>query len=184
MYHYCCREERYVDMAVCAQIMTVEQAQAFALQRYRSDREATAFIGQLMSTYGFLPSCVGEFETLVIGDTEEIWIFEVFSVGSDGEPGNGEPGAIWVAQRVPDDHALVVANWRVIKEVVEKDTANFMYSTNYKQFAVDRAYVPIYAGTREIAACYKYYGPTTYSNRSACWAIDLARRLRGIDGLE
>ncbi len=34
-------------MAVCKQIMTVEQAQAFALQRYTSAREATAFIGQL-----------------------------------------------------------------------------------------------------------------------------------------
>ena len=64
------RKELRVDMAVCKQIMTVEQAQAFALQRYTSAREATAFIGQLMSQYGFLPSCAGESETLVIGDTE------------------------------------------------------------------------------------------------------------------
>jgi len=111
------RKELHLDLAVCKQIMTVEQAMAFALQRYTSAREATAFIGNLMSEYGFLPSCVGESETLVIGDTEEIWIFEVFSVGSDWEPGSGEPGAIWVAQRVPDDHALVVANWSIIKEV-------------------------------------------------------------------
>ena len=40
------RKELRVDMAVCKQIMTVEQAQAFALQRYTSAREATAFIGQ------------------------------------------------------------------------------------------------------------------------------------------
>ncbi len=40
------REELKVDMAVCKQIMTVEQAQMFALQRYTSAREATAFIGQ------------------------------------------------------------------------------------------------------------------------------------------
>ena len=116
------REELKVDMAVCKQIMTVEQAQTFALQRYTSAREATAFIGHLMSTYGFLPSCVGESETLVMGDTEEIWIIEIFSVGSDWDPESGEPGAIWVAQRVPDDHALVVANWSIIKEVDEKDT--------------------------------------------------------------
>ena len=62
------REELKVDMSVCKQIMTVEQAQAFALQRFKSAREATAFIGHLMSKYGFLPSCVGESETLVIGD--------------------------------------------------------------------------------------------------------------------
>ncbi len=102
------REELKIDMSVCKQIMTVEQAQAFALQRYTSAREATAFIGHLMSKYGFLPSCVGESETLVIGDTGEIWIIEIFSVGSDWDPDGEKPGAIWVAQRVPEDHALVV----------------------------------------------------------------------------
>jgi len=131
------RKELGVDVSVCKQIMTVEQAQAFALQRFKTAREATAFIGHLMSTYGFLPSCAGESETLVIGDTEEIWIFEVFSVGSDWDPQSGKPGAIWVAQRVPDDHALVVANWSIIKEVDEKDTDNFMVSSNYKQYAID-----------------------------------------------
>ena len=134
------RKELKVDMAVCKQIMTVEQAQAFALQRYTSAREATAFIGQLMSQYGFLPSCVGESETLVIGDTEEIWIIEIFSVGLDWDPESGEPGAIWVAQRVPDDHALVVANWSIIKEVDENDPENFIFSTNYKLFAIDKGW--------------------------------------------
>ena len=134
------RKELQVDMAVCKQIMTVEQAQAFALQRYTSAREATAFIGQLMSQYGFLPSCVGESETLVVGDTEEIWIIDIFSVGSGWDPESGEPGAIWVAQRVPDDHALVVANWSIIKEVDENDPENFIFSPNYKQFAIDKGW--------------------------------------------
>ena len=134
------RKELQVDMAVCKQIITVEQAQAFALQRYTSAREATAFIGQLMSQYGFLPSCVGESETLVVGDTEEIWIIDIFSVGSGWDPESGEPGAIWVAQRVPDDHALVVANWSIIKEVDENDPENFIFSPNYKQFAIDKGW--------------------------------------------
>jgi len=134
------REELKIDREVSKQIMTVEQAQAFALQRYRSAREATAFIGTLMSTCGFLPSCVDESETLVIGDTKEIWIFEVFSVGPGWDPESGKPGAIWVAQRVPDDHALVVANWSIIKEVDEQDTLNFMHSLNYKQHAIDRGW--------------------------------------------
>ena len=134
------RDELKVDMAVCKQIMTVEQAMAFALQRYTSAREATAFIGRLMSTYGFLPSCAGESETLVVGDTAEIWIIEIFSVGSDWEPESGEPGAIWVAQRVPDDHALVVANWSIIKEVDENDPENFIFSSNYKQVAIDKGW--------------------------------------------
>ncbi|MEN8157611.1 MAG: C69 family dipeptidase [Bacteroidota bacterium] len=134
------RDELRVDLALCKQIMTVEQAQAFALQRYTSAREATAFIGHLMSTYGFLPSCVGESETLVIGDTEEIWIFEVFSVGSDWEPESGEPGAIWAAQRVPDNHALAVANWSIIKEIDPSDKESFMVSSNYMQVAIDHGW--------------------------------------------
>jgi dipeptidase len=175
------REELYVDLAVCKQIMTVEQAMAFALQRYTSAREATAFIGNLMSEYGFLPSCVGESETLVIGDTEEIWIFEVFSVGSDWTPEGGEPGAIWVAQRVPDDHALVVANWSIIKEVNEQDTVNFMVSPNYKQFAIDKGwYDPegtqpfilqeVYAPTlREWATSRLWLFYSTYAPSYADW---------------
>ncbi len=134
------RKSLRVDMAVCKQIMTVEQAQAFALQRYTSAREATAFIGHLMSTYGFLPSCVGESETLVIGDTEEIWIFEVFSVGSGWDPESGKPGAIWAAQRVPDNHALAVANWSLIKEIDPSDKQNFMVSSHYMQVAIDHGW--------------------------------------------
>ncbi len=134
------RKELRVDMTVCRQIMTVEQAQVFALQRYRTAREATAFIGHLMSTYGFLPSCAGESETLVIGDTEEIWVFEVFSVGSDWDPESGSSGAIWVAQRIPDDHALVVANWSIIKEVDEADRDTFMVSPNYKDYAIEKGW--------------------------------------------
>jgi dipeptidase len=152
------REELKVDMAVCKQIMTVEQAQAFALQRYKTAREATAFIGHLMSTYGFLPSCVGESETLVIGDTEEIWIFEVFSVGSGWDPDSGEPGAIWVAQRIPDDHALVVANWSIIKEVDEEDTENFMVSPttssspSIRAGSILKAAIPL-SGRRSMPPC-------------------------------
>lgn len=134
------REEMKVDMAICKQIMTVEQAQVFALQRCKTSREAVELIGRLMSEYGFLPSCVGESETLVIGDTEEIWIIEIFSVGSDWDPEGEEPGAVWVAQRVPDDHALVVANWSIIKEVDEDDSKNFLFSENYKSYAVEHGW--------------------------------------------
>jgi dipeptidase len=134
------RKEMKVDMAVCKQIMTVEQAQVFALQRCKTSRDAVELIGKLMSRYGFLPSCVGESETLVIGDTEEIWVIEIFSVGSDWDPESGKPGAVWVAQRIPDDHALVVANWSIIKEVNEKDKKNFIVSDNYKSFAVENGW--------------------------------------------
>jgi dipeptidase len=43
--------------------------------------------------------------------------------------------------------------------------------------AYTSAYVPIYAGTQEIADCYKNFDPTTYNNRSVCWAIDFVDNL-------
>ena len=43
--------------------------------------------------------------------------------------------------------------------------------------AYTSAYVPIYAGTQEIAQCYKNFDPATYSDRSACWAIDFVDNL-------
>lgn len=63
------------------QIMTIEQAQIFALQRYKTAKEAVKFIAELMTVYGFLPSSGDGSETLVIADTEEIWVLEIFGVG-------------------------------------------------------------------------------------------------------
>ena len=122
------------------QIMTIEQAQIFALQRYKTAKDAVQFIGELMVTYGFLPSSGGGSETLIIADTEEIWVFEVFGVGPDWNPESGKPGAIWAAQRLPEDAATIVPNWSIIKEIDAKDKDNFMVSDNYKQEAIDRSW--------------------------------------------
>lgn len=122
------------------QIMTIEQAQIYALQRYKNAREAVKFIGDLMTQYGFLPSSGDGSETLVIADTEEIWVFEVFGVGPGWTPESGKPGAIWAAQRLPDDEATMIPNWSIIKEINKKDTKNFMVSKNYKSEAIDRGW--------------------------------------------
>lgn len=121
------------------QIMTIEQAMIFALQRYKKAKEATQFIGDLMTKYGFLPSCDGS-ETLVIADTDEVWVFEVFGVGSGWTPESKKPGAIWAAQRLPEDQATMIPNWSIIKEINVKDKQNFMVSSNYMQAAIDRGW--------------------------------------------
>ncbi len=72
------RDELVVTLETGKQIMTIEQAMIFALQRFKKAREATLFIGELMTKYGFLPSSGDGSETLVIADTEEAWVFEVF----------------------------------------------------------------------------------------------------------
>jgi dipeptidase len=122
------------------QIMTIEQAQIFALQRCKKAREAVQLIGNLMTTYGFLPSSGDGAEALVIGDTEEAWVFEVYSVGPGWTRESQKPGAIWAAQRLPDDGAAMIPNWSIIKEINLKDTENFMASVNYMQEAVDRGW--------------------------------------------
>lgn len=130
------RPELQVDIDSGKQIMTIEQATLFALQRCKKAREAIALITSLVEKYGFLPSCGPESEALCIADPEEAWVLEVFSVGKDWEPGSGELGAIWAAQRVPDDHVAIVPNWSIIKEIDLSRPDYFLASKNYKEIAI------------------------------------------------
>ncbi|MFW6131613.1 MAG: dipeptidase [Candidatus Aminicenantaceae bacterium] len=134
------KDELKVTRSTGKQIMTIEQAMLFALQRCKNAREALKLITSLVEQYGFLPSCGPESEALCIADPDEAWILEVFSVGPDWEPGSGELGAIWAAQRVPDDHVAIVPNWSVIKEIDLDDPDNFMASENYMQVAIDHGW--------------------------------------------
>lgn len=134
------REELKLNDSTCKQIMTVEQAQAFALQRCKTAKEALKLITALMEKYGFRPSCVGESESLVLADTKEIWVLEIFAVGNEWSPESGKPGAIWAAQRVPDDQTTMIPNWSIIKHIDLKDTANFRASSNYMSEAIERGW--------------------------------------------
>ena len=134
------RDELKLDRTVCKQIMTVEQAQVFALQRCKTAEEALILITELFETYGFLPSCVDESESLIIADVNEIWVLEIFSVGNDWTKESGKPGCIWAAQRVPDDHAMIIPNWSIIKQIDLDDKDNFRASSNHKQEAIDRGW--------------------------------------------
>ena len=134
------RDELKVTRETGEQIMTIEQAMAFALQRHRKARDAARFIGELMTEYGFIPSSGDGSEALAIGDTAEVWVFEVFGVGEGWTRASGKPGAIWAAQRVPDGHAVMIPNNSIIKEIDPDDSANFMVSDNYLQEAIDRGF--------------------------------------------
>jgi len=120
------------------QIMTIEQAQLFALQRCKTAREATKLIGSLLEEYGFLTSCGPASEGLLICDPQQIWLLEVVSLPMrDWKRGSGIPGAVWVAQRIPDDHVIVLANTHVMRDIDLSRPDWYMGSANYKQAAID-----------------------------------------------
>jgi dipeptidase len=140
------RGELAVTRETGRQIMTVEQAEIFALQRCQKARDAVRLIGSLMETYGFLPSSGDGGEDLVVGDPDEAWVMEIFGVGPGWAPASGKPGAVWAAQRIGDDQALIIPNWSIIKEIRSGDKENFMVSANYMQEAVDRGWYDPAAG--------------------------------------
>lgn len=75
------RDELIAMLGEGDNIMTIEQAQIFALQRCKTAKEAVQLIGMLMETYGFLPSAGDGSESAIIADKNEAWIFEVVGVG-------------------------------------------------------------------------------------------------------
>ncbi len=167
-----CSQHRALDVpfveGLTKQIMTVEQAQVFALQRCRTAREAVRLIAGLMEKYGFLPSCGGS-EALCIADPGELWVMEICSVGPRWTPGSGKPGAIWVARRVPDDHVVVIANYFRIREIDLKNP-DFMASSNYMQEAVERGwYDP--NSDRPFIWQETYAPPIREGNLSRMWLI-------------
>lgn len=167
-----CSQKPELDVAfvegVTRQIMTVEQAQVFALQRCRTAREAVALIGGLLDRYGFLPSAGGA-EALCIADPRELWVMEIFSVGPEWAPESGKPGAIWAARRVPDDHVVVIPNYVRIREI-DLDDPGFLASPNYKQKAVDRGWFDPKAG-RPFIWQEAYAPPITEGSLSRLWLI-------------
>jgi dipeptidase len=134
------REELYIKREESEQIITIEQAMALALQRCKTAKNALTLVTSLIDQYGFLPSCDGESESVCIADPNEVWLLEVYSVGPGWDPDRGDPGAIWAARRIPDDHVFLMPNQSLIREIDISDTANFRASSNYIQFAINKGW--------------------------------------------
>ena len=153
---------------VTRQIMTIEQAQVFALERCATAREAVRLIGGLVERYGFLPSCGGS-EALCVADPRELWVMEICGVGTDWTPESGRPGAIWAARRVPDDHVVVIANYFRIREIDPK-APDQMASPNYMTEAVERGWYDPKSG-RPFVWQEAYAPPVREGNLSRMWLV-------------
>ncbi len=100
------------------------------LQRAKTAREALKVMTDLVEKYGYNSSG----ESFSIGDPNEIWVLEL--IGKGGK----EKGAVWVAQRIPDDCISGHANQSRIYKFPLKDKENCIYSKDVISFARKMGY--------------------------------------------
>jgi len=109
-----------------------------AMERAKTAREAIKIMGELGEKHGYGFTDTGEM--LAVADTNEVWIFEILPVGPLWTPESGKPGALWCAQRVPDDHVSVCPNESRIGEIDLKNKDYFMASPNVISHAIEHGY--------------------------------------------
>ena len=109
-----------------------------AMERCRTAREAIKLMGSLAQKYGYGYNDSGEM--LAVADPKEVWVFEIMPVGPLWTPKSGKPGAVWCAERVPDDQVSVCPNESRIGEVNLKNTDYFLASPNVLSYAVENGY--------------------------------------------
>lgn len=100
------------------------------VERTKTARAAIRLIDELTKKYGYNDGG----ECLTIADTKEVWHFEILGCGKD------RIGAVWAAQRIPDDHIGVDANASRIRQINLNDPDHFMASDNVFSLAEEMGY--------------------------------------------
>jgi len=106
-----------------------------AMERSKTAREAIQLMGQLAEKYGY--GFVDGGEMLAVADSKEVWIFEIMPVGPLWTPESGKPGAVWCAERIPDDQVSVCPNESRIGEIDLNNKDFFLSSSNVISCAVE-----------------------------------------------
>eukprot|EP00929_Paragymnodinium_shiwhaense_P092662 TRINITY_DN52641_c0_g1_i1.p1 TRINITY_DN52641_c0_g1~~TRINITY_DN52641_c0_g1_i1.p1 ORF type:complete len:610 (+),score=51.86 TRINITY_DN52641_c0_g1_i1:129-1958(+) len=107
-----------------AALLNIVDLSAVGLERAKSAREAVEVMGQLAEQYGYYDNG----ESLMVTDPTEAFIFHIL-------PDDTQTSAVWVAQRVPDDHVGVVANSFTIRVVDFSDKRSFLASMSMREVA-------------------------------------------------
>lgn len=118
--------------------MDITALTMLAMERAKTAREAIQIMGDMAVKYGYGHTDNGEM--LSVTDPNEAWVFEIFPVGPLWVPDADMPGAVWCAQRVPDDHVSVCPNESHIGEIDLKNKDYFMASENVISFAIDNGF--------------------------------------------
>lgn len=131
------------------------------LERCSTAREAIKTAGELLKLYGWNDGG----EALTIADKNEVWHLEI--VG----PGKGKRGAVWAAQRVPDDHISVNANASTILEIDLKNKDYFMASENVFSVAEEHGWYNKKSGPFRFAYAYAPESRAMLACRRREWRV-------------
>ncbi len=100
------------------------------LQRARTAREAIDVMTGLVRDYGY----GSEGESFSVADADEVWIMELIGKGKT------DPGAVWVARRVPDGYISGHANHARIHTFPQNEKETTIYSPDVIDFARKQGY--------------------------------------------
>lgn len=150
------------------------------LQRARTAREAIDVMTGLVRDYGYASSG----ESFSIADPDEVWVMELIGKGKT------DPGAVWVARRVPEGYISGHANHARIhkfplkdKETIySKDVIDFARSQGYfsgkdKDFDFSRAYAVTDAGAlrgcdARVWAYFRKFAPEGTMDQYIPWIME------------
>jgi dipeptidase len=127
------------------------------LERATTAREAIAVIAEVVAEYGYASTG----ESLSISDPDEAWILEIIGKGKD------DPGAVWVARRIPDGYISGHANQARIRQFPLDDRANCLYSPDVISFARDKGY---FEGPDSSFSFADAYAPLSFGGLRFCEA--------------
>jgi len=116
-------------------IMDITTLTMLAMERCKTAREAVKLMGSMAEKYGYGFHDSGEM--LAVADPNEIWLFEIMPVGPLWTPESGKSGAVWCAQRVPDDQVSFCPNESRIGEIDLDNKDYFMASPNAVSYAIE-----------------------------------------------
>lgn len=141
------------------------------LQRAKTAREAIKVMTDLVAEYGYYSSG----ESFSIADTKEVWILEMIGKGE------GEKGAVWVAQRIPDGYISGHANQARITQFPLNDDENCIYSKDVISFAREKGW---FDGKNKEFSFSDIYAPVDFGAARFCEARVWAGFMKVASGME
>lgn len=143
-------------------IISAPELYRLILERAQTAREAIKIADELTKKYGYRDYG----ECFTFADPNEVWHFEILG------PGKGKVGAVWAAQRIPDDHIGVSANASRIRQIDLEDEERFMASDNVYSLAEEMGWWDPEEG-KPFEFCYAYAPKTRKSlySRRREWRV-------------